>query len=588
MFTLHTMALSSGFSPIKSLQEGKSQNFIGVVVNLKAPFQSRGTDWCLEFTLKDEFDSVLDESGSCIVCRIFRKDYSALPDISDIGDIALFKKAKTSVWNGKMTAISSFATQILTFKWDDVPTSRASTPLQLDAASHLAWSKLDKQDQFAIISIKENAAPSFKQIGRSAIQKDCQPSSTSRLALVQDLNLNFFHDIRGEAVKLYSVDYNTTDLYLTDYTTNPDLFLYEDPEDCDDSEFGQTSKWQGPYGQMILPIRLYGINAQWANDNVEEGDFVFARNVHIKLSKTNKMEGAIHEDQRNKYRNDIRRLENKSDIAEIRKRKAKYEARRPSRTTTYNGPKKPSAKAAAKKREEKREMQRIQKELEQKELEEKFVEQAATRAGVNPYVRARNPDIQLSTITEIIDNRALSCRNPQKVDIVLPFVNAKYRSRVRVVDFSPSNLEDFTRSTADSTWNTSMKDIRPRWEWAFVLLVEDANAPSTTDAPRLPLFLNNDNATHLLKMTAVDLREDLVRRENLEEKLFVLWGNLLELKMELRASKITFPLPSRDERLKNMPFECCIEEYGVRIPTSPRWPNGWQRTHAMWGTTITE
>ena len=53
----------------------------------------------------------------------------------------------------------------------------------------------------------------------------------------------------------------------------------------------------------------------------------------------------------------------------------------------------------------------------------------------------------------------------------------------------------------------------------------------------------------------------------LQEKLFVLWGNLHERKLALKEEGVDLPLPTVDERLKlsNMPFECCIEEYGVPV-----------------------
>jgi hypothetical protein len=72
----------------------------------------------------------------------------------------------------------------------------------------------------------------------------------------------------------------------------------------------------------------------------------------------------------------------------------------------------------------------------------------------------------------------------------------------------------------------------------------------------------------------------------LEEKLFILWGNLLEAKKELEPKGNKFPLSSGDERLQNTPFECCIEEYGAQVPKSPRWPYGFQRMHKMCHTTI--
>ena len=74
--------------------------------------------------------------------------------------------------------------------------------------------------------------------------------------------------------------------------------------------------------------------------------------------------------------------------------------------------------------------------------------------------------------------------------------------------------------------------------------------------------------------------------KQLEEKLFILWGNLFELKQELTVKGIKLPLPSGDSRLQNKPFDCCIEEYGSKVPPSVQWPQGWQRMHQPYNTLI--
>lgn len=100
-------------------------------------------------------------------------------------------------------------------------------------------------------------------------------------------------------------------------------------------------------------------------------------------------------------------------------------------------------------------------------------------------------------------------QTPEGVETVLPFVNAKYRTRLRVVDFFPNDLNDFVRSMTDSNWNTALNEMSGNeqrhdqcWKWGFVLLVEDANAPTGTTPERLRLFVNNGAGQHLLKMNA--------------------------------------------------------------------------------------
>lgn len=49
--------------------------------------------------------------------------------------------------------------------------------------------------------------------------------------------------------------------------------------------------------------------------------------------------------------------------------------------------------------------------------------------------------------------------------------------------------------------------------------------------------------------------------------MFILWGNLHERKVALKEKDINLPLPVGDKTLalSNMPFECCVEEYGVPV-----------------------
>lgn len=74
--------------------------------------------------------------------------------------------------------------------------------------------------------------------------------------------------------------------------------------------------------------------------------------------------------------------------------------------------------------------------------------------------------------------------------------------------------------------------------------------------------------------------------KKLEEKLFILWGNLMELKTELRAQGSDLPLPRGDNRLQNKPFDACIEEYGSAVPVTEEHPFGYQRMHNLALTTI--
>jgi protection of telomeres protein 1 len=81
------------------------------------------------------------------------------------------------------------------------------------------------------------------------------------------------------------------------------------------------------------------------------------------------------------------------------------------------------------------------------------------------------------------------------------------------------------------------------------------------------------------------LRKDKRALEELREKLFLLWGNLEELKLV----QVPLPLgPADSKKLSNRPFECCIQEYGYFNPHVHEEESNCQRLYRMCGTTIVE
>jgi protection-of-telomeres protein 1 len=77
------------------------------------------------------------------------------------------------------------------------------------------------------------------------------------------------------------------------------------------------------------------------------------------------------------------------------------------------------------------------------------------------------------------------------------------------VDFFPPELELFAHCTSDRSWDKRAKKPRPedstsklRWEWGFVLLLEDAKVPPNTVSEKLRVVVDNDAAQYLLNMDA--------------------------------------------------------------------------------------
>lgn len=129
-------------------------------------------------------------------------------------------------------------------------------------------------------------------------------------------------------------------------------------------------------------------------------------------------------------------------------------------------------------------------------------------------VCAGDKDVGLSTVDEIVNNPHLKTITEHGNQLALPFVNSRYRARLRVVDHWPTELENFCRctntpETSQASASTSLNggsqllnnsERSERFKWHFFLLVEDADAPKGSTPIRFPLTIDTSRAQCLLKM----------------------------------------------------------------------------------------
>ncbi|KAF2995693.1 hypothetical protein E8E13_003304 [Curvularia kusanoi] len=580
------MAGVPGITAIKDAQGvGTLRSFIGLVVSLQDARKSRGTDWVLDFTIQDDFTIGSVGGSSSMKCRIF-KPQPSLPKISGVGDIVILRNFKLGQWQERMEAIGSFNSSMLVFPADKIPVPELSQAYLLGTQRLMYHGTPGAREctipeQKAVLSLKQSSSSSTQDVRQHAALASINASDRRKDALIKDLTFDKFYDVKAQVVNIYYSNHGTVELKVTDYTANKDLYEYVDPEV--DPELAFKRDWRGPYGQVTLDVRLYEPHAAWARGSLTHGDFIALRNLRTKMSPAGKIEGILHEDRQFPDQIDVRKLFGDDPaINEIKERGEAHEQHQARRGTVHlvNAPKKPSAKASAKKKAEKREKQRLQKAAELKEIEEKQETWEVERTGVNKNILAAFTDIKPSTLSEILNNPHLNTRTAKGNPFFLPFVNCRHRSRVRVVDFFPPELEYFAHSLNDPSWTPRSKKARS-WEWGFVLLLEDADVPRNTVPEQLRLIVNNDAAQHLGLPNAKDLKAEPKVLDQLKEKLFILWGNLAELKEELRARGTDLPLPPGDNRLDNKPFDCIIEEYGAEVPVSEEHPAGFQRLHKL-------
>jgi hypothetical protein len=87
----------------------------------------------------------------------------------------------------------------------------------------------------------------------------------------------------------------------------------------------------------------------------------------------------------------------------------------------------------------------------------------------------------------------------------LPFLSAIRRAKVRVIDFFPHKLEEFTNVyDGPAVPSRTQSGGKKKWVWAFYLRVVDASAPlAVKEEPKqLTLVVSEDRAEFLLKMDA--------------------------------------------------------------------------------------
>ncbi|RMZ71095.1 telomere-binding alpha subunit central domain-containing [Pyrenophora seminiperda CCB06] len=573
---------------------------MGVLVSSNEPRSSNGSDYYWDFTIRDDFTSgsIGDQTTGSIKCRIFRQK-NKFPKFSGVGDIVILRKAKVVSWKERFECVSHKTTGVMVFPGSKIPTPSYSQSFQCGTQKLMYDSATSCQaptipEQMAVINMKAAFTSVPQQLLQLATIDASKPKATREQCLVKDLQLNKFYDICVQIVNVYyHPGGGPVDLKVTDYTPNEHMNYFLDPDEG--KSFGITDNgFKGPFGFLTLGVTLYEANASWAKENVADGDYVYIRNMHVKLSRAGKLEGAVHQDQERLNQVDISHLEAASKIKDISKRRDEYEKKRGGKTAfevmqpTANGPKEKMSKQQ--KKQAKKEKKRAEDEAQQRELEENSRQWEDKKSKINKNIKAAFPDMKLSTISEILYSSHLNMRTPTKYNsYTLPFMNCRHRSRVRVIDVFPPVLEQFAHSTWDPSWNNqsvASRQKKERWEWGFVLLLEDAVTPRDREPEKLRVFVNNDAAQHLLKMNAENLEENHCVLQQLEETLFILWGNLMELKIELRNRGSDLPLPPGDNRLQNKPFDACIEEYGAEVAPSEDTPFGYQRMHRLAQTTI--
>jgi protection of telomeres protein 1 len=111
-------------------------------------------------------------------------------------------------------------------------------------------------------------------------------------------------------------------------------------------------------------------------------------------------------------------------------------------------------------------------------------------------------------LQSILESDLLQGKTSSGDPISYPFMNVSFRTNLRVVDFFPSKIEDFTHRLDDQ--NYSDVSVRPDdsqmqidgtpYEWMFYLIVEGVEKNPSGERVKMPLLVHGKDAEYLLNL----------------------------------------------------------------------------------------
>jgi hypothetical protein len=426
----------------------------------------------------------------------------------DEGDAVIVRNVHKGLYNGQLVLTSkAYITEMVIFAVADMPDSVFASPENtgFPASAIRRYPKANKRpvDEAEEIhaaalwqwALKSGLPVADRIRNRSQAQAGPRPQTvvmvapSKKLSLVKDMRGGNFYDVVGEIFKIFTRDEKSISLYITDYTMNSQLYSYMARDDGD-------QQWETfPEGKYTLQITVWGRSAQVIHEKAMLGSFVSLRNIRaVYQDATNCLEAKLHEDRDFPDRVYAHVLDESHPL--VRELIVRREEFRATRTKADAG----KSKKKRQKRKQKKEKEREQA-LAKPAASDPFL--GAPRADENRHIIAAFGDKPLHSLHSVLNSPQLLGCAPDG-HMTYPFMLAKFRARVRVIDFYPPKLEDFARPLDDAEFNNCRtREDRaypaPQWEWAFFLLVEDAN---DSKKERIKLLVAGPEAEYLLRLTA--------------------------------------------------------------------------------------
>lgn len=529
-------------------------------------------------------DKSLDSTCDTVALHIFHADEKTMPTFK-LADIVMAKgmKVQKTQYSNELSLLSGYSTVIHTYR------PRASSPTNLDHEQwikHPEYQTIKRQD-FRPSPLEDTyAAYLHKTINRSVLpdivsfEIDAEKSRHVRHKRqeLKDVADGMFCDLLVNVVAdPIHTDFPRATLWVSDYSENRSFRDYSQPsagggryhEIGDANGYltkfgGQTQRqghqhaptsWSGPCGRRSMRITCYSPHCDVIKEEVKRNSWVELKNVQIKW-ENGVLEGTLHEDRDYPDRIGVSMVETKDRelkdiderfVAAVKRKRAykkgfKAEGRK--RKELHGGSEPGTGRPLNSK--QKRKLNRTEGGKAQTTAVVPLANQP------NPAIRAEFPDRAVVPLSRVLDPSLYKA--PGSEEVRLPFANIKFKTQVRVVDFLPHCLLDFAVSRRTSEFDMVKDDSSSSqssseedsdgggeliWEWRFALCLEDASStvPDNNDGssggsppPRVWVAVDNFHGQTLICDDACDLRKNKKERDILREKLFLMWGNMEEIK----------------------------------------------------------
>ncbi|KAH6723885.1 hypothetical protein BKA61DRAFT_587294 [Leptodontidium sp. MPI-SDFR-AT-0119] len=598
------LALPPGFKTIEEIRSLPNEQIvrkvavsvIGFVKDFMPPIQSRGTDHKCTIELMDH--SIQNESYGIQVTIFWPEE--KMPQISGPGDVVLLRNVKAQMWSGAISLLARHTTEFHVLRASDIPGApltapkarwqsfppRKFQPPGLAETNYVIWAKSHANEMYL---------PSDHEFHERSVQA---MKVKDKFSLLKDVKPERFYNILGQVIKVHDT-MNVMSVYLSDYTANSDFYnnawsgAGAASEGRDGDEYGYTKSrskdtkdWPGPFGKLSIQLNLYDEHATFVREYVKVKQWVLLSNVQIKYGKMGgllegylrgdrqrfdgKIQVRVMEKSEDPDGNDVRWKEGVRRSLEYWK---KHEAQKEDilREDDGLGNKRKAEDEGSSKLNSKQRRKERRAEAEKKVAASEA--KAAERMDLNDNVCCSFPDKTPVSLNEIAAPETIVRQGGPGCPS--PFTVRKYRANVRIVNYAPERIEDFSVWRRESEYdmlsdysggeNTDVEEdmrsyssgkgfAKKIWEWRFWLQVEDASSNTNPKSPkkRLWLLVDNSSAQGLLGLDddAANLRKDSDLLARLKEQLFKLWGDLEEQKSELlrlRSKKVHSPPPSSFE-----------------------------------------